>query len=149
MKKIFVVLMVLCLVVSFSSAAIAGGHRPGPFGKMGMDDKLAKKMHKAIVNAEELGLTDEQEDKIVDLKIKMKKEVIQYDAKIDTVKIDIKSELWKDKIDQVKIDKLINDKYALKRDKAKALVEYMVEFKSILSDEQNAQMKSMCLKEKK
>jgi Spy/CpxP family protein refolding chaperone len=128
---------------------MAGGPMKGFCPKKGLDDKLAGKMHMAVVNAGELGLTDEQVDQIIDLKVKMKKDVIQYNAKIDTVKIDIKYELWKDQIDRAKIDEQINVKYDMKKDKAKSLVAYLVEFKGILSDEQNEQLKSMCLKGRK
>lgn len=145
MKKLFTLLMVLCLAVSFSTMAIADGKK-GPYKKDGMEGKICKKIMMAMKNGEELDLTDDQQAQLKDLKIKIKKDMIQYDAKIDTLKIDIKAELWNDKINQVKVDKYINEKYDLKKAKAKALVGYLIEFKSAFNEDQMKQLKGFCMK---
>ena len=148
MKKIFTLLMVLCLGLSFSTLALAEGKR-GPEKKDDMESKICKKMKVAFKHGEELGLTDDQKGQMKDLKIKLKKEMIQYKAKIETLKVDIKAELWNDDIDQVKIDKYINEKYDLKKAKAKSLVAYLISFKAILSEAQMKQLKGYCMKGKK
>ena len=148
MRKIFTLLMVLCLVFSFSVFAFADNkdwHRK----KDGMESKICKKIHMAMKYGEELGLTDEQQDQIKDLNIKLKKDMIQYNAKIDIVKIDIKSKLWNNKIDQVQVDKYINEKYDIKKAKAKVLISYLIDFKSIFSEDQMKQLKGYCMKEMK
>mgnify|MGYP000282824940 CR=1 FL=1 len=59
------------------------------------------------------------------------------------LKIDIKAKLWEDTIDKKGINKLIDKKYELKKEKAKALVDAYAQFKKILTEEQNKALKTI------
>ena len=60
------------------------------------------------------------------------------------IAIDIKSAMWEDTIDVNSTNALIDKKYDLKKEKAKALVAAYAELKSMLTDEQQKKLKSLC-----
>jgi len=86
MKRIFSLLLVLCMAVSFVPMAIADG-KMGDYKKDDMESKLCKKMHMTMKYGDELGLTEKQQEQIKSLKIKLKKEMIQYKAKIEKKRV--------------------------------------------------------------
>ena len=57
--------------------------------------------------------------------------------------------IYKDKIDIKTIEKLIDQKYEIKKEKVKALINSYAELKNILSDEQKAKLKSISLNKRK
>jgi len=150
-KKNIVVssLVVFFCAMFFASMAYADrGYKDGHH-KYGLDKKVLKKFHLILTHKDDLGLSDEQVKKIKGLKIKTKKNLIKQKAEIDLIKIDIKSSLWEDKIDIKTIEKLIDQKYEIKKEKAKALINSYAELKNILSDEQKAKLKSISLNKRK
>ena len=143
--------MVVLLLAVFSAGGLYAkecghGKKEGhgyDFGK-----KVLGKMHLAMANKEELALSEDQYQKIKALKISTKKDLIRNKAEIDLVAIDIKSKLSEDTIDVEGVNKLIDQKYELKKARAKALVGACVKFKGILTAEQQQKMKKMCSKMK-
>jgi len=57
--------------------------------------------------------------------------------------VDIKSKLGEDTIDTKSINKLIDQKYEMKKAKAKSLVEAYAAFQNILSDDQKKKLKGI------
>jgi len=106
-------------------------------------DKFFKKVHAIYANQEKLGISDKQLNKVKDLKLALKKEIIRKDADIEILKIDIKSLLYADKINVGAINKLIDQKYDAKKAKSKKTVESYAQLKKILSEEQQAKLKSL------
>lgn len=102
------------------------------------EDKFFKKFHLILENKDMLNLSEDQMQKIMDLKINAKKDVIRNNAEIEIVGLDIKVELKKDKIDLKAVNKLIDKKYDLKKNKAKALAQAYAKLKDILTPEQLA-----------
>lgn len=147
MKKVLAVLMVVALCLSVTTLSYAGdyGKKSGCYVKKGgyLESKVLKKAHFILSNKEELSLSDEQYDKIKAMKISVKKNLIKQDAQIDLLAIDIKTEMWEDKPNVAAIDKLIDQKYDLKKEKAKMLVKTYVDMKGILSDSQMDEMKAL------
>lgn len=70
-------------------------------------------------------------------------------AEIDVLKIDIKAKLWEDTIDKKGINKLIDKKYELKKEKAKALVDAYAQFNNILTEDQKKTLKTIIRQRRK
>ena len=113
-----------------------------PLGK-----KLLKKMHMIFNHQDELGISDDQLDKIKDLKIALKKELIQKEADLDIVKVDIRSALYEDEINLDAVNKLIDQKYETKKSKSKKVVSTLAELKKILTKDQMDKLKDLKRKE--
>jgi Spy/CpxP family protein refolding chaperone len=108
-----------------------------------LEKKVFNRFRLAITNEAELGLSEEQYEKIKTLKINAKKDLIIKRAEIDVLKLDIKTKLGEDPIDKKDINKLIDKKYELKKEKAKALVDAYDRFKNILTEEQKKALKTV------
>ena len=100
-------------------------------------------------NEDKLELTDIQIGQIKALKLKTKKDVIKKDADIEILGLDVSNELWKEDIDTAAVAKIIDEKYSIKAEKAKALVSAYAELKNILTSEQKEKMKSFWKESKK
>ena len=155
MKKtlILLVLLVFCFSAVAVSYADGGyGKKWGYHGKCGKNDgpgqeeMVLKKAHFILFNKEELDLSDKQYDQIKAMKVALKKDLIKRNADIDLVKVDIKVEMWEDKVNTVAVDKLIDKKYDLKKDKAKMIVKTCADMKNVLNEDQVKKMKTLCKK---
>jgi len=109
----------------------------------GLDTKNFDKVRRALKSQEELGISDEQYEKLKTLKTNTKKDIIKRKAEIDIIGVDIKSKLGEDTIDTKSINKLIDQKYELKKARAKALVEAYAAFQNILTDDQKKKLKGI------
>ena len=149
-RKVFAVLLVSALVLGSAGVDVCSAYH-GKEGKSGYDHeaKVSKKARMILSNKAELGLTDEQVAKVKDLSSKVKKDLIRKDAEIDIGAIDLKEEKWKDPVDIEVVNKLIDKKYELKKDKAKYQVAAYAELKSILTAEQKSKLKEIYGKCKK
>lgn len=138
----FIFLLAILILICFPLMALAQGCPKGKGSGQGcgFEKNLFSKLHLALVHQEKLGLTEEQVAKIKQLKMSTKKDLIKREAEIDLVTVDIKTKLCEDNICQKSIGKLIDKKYDLKKEKAKALVGVFEEMKNILSDEQKKQL---------
>ena len=142
-------LMVFPLLVIFlvfglvSHVAQADGFGKGKGCREGLDGKVFYKVMVILKNRDELGLSDKQVERVKDLKFATKRELVNKDAEIDLVKIDIKEKLYEDKVDVPAVNALIDKKYDLKKAKAKYLLKQYTDLKSILTDEQLKKMKTL------
>ncbi len=123
-------------------------------GKMGMEQKMDFEemfYHKTgffLMHSEDLGLTDDQKEKIQTLKMKVKKSMIMKEAEIDVAAIDIMDMLKADQTDMSAVNKLIDKKYGVKTQKAKELAVAYVEAKGILSKDQMKKAKDILGKDR-
>ncbi|MDP8213050.1 MAG: Spy/CpxP family protein refolding chaperone [Candidatus Zapsychrus exili] len=139
MKKLSRVLIAILLVVGFASSVVfAEGH-----GKKSMENMFEKKIKIIFKAKEELGITDDQMEQIKAIKMDVKKEIIMKQADIDVAALDIKAEMYKDKVDLKSVNKIIDKKYDAKKSKAKATVAACVKLKGILTEEQKSKLKEM------
>ena len=116
-----------------------------------LEDKFFKKAGMILSNKEELGLSDEQVNKVKELKMNTKKDLIRKDAEIEILALEIKSEMWKDPADTVAVNKLVDKKYDLKKETTKALVAGCAALKDVLTKDQKAKLKELwkkCKEEK-
>lgn len=150
MKKYSVlsVAVVVVLAVLFAGHLYAKECSQQKKGEHGfnLEKKVLEKMHGALSNKEALGLSDDQYQEIKALKIAVKKDLIRSKAEVDIVTIDMKSMLSESPIDVAGVNKLIDQKYELKKARAKALVDVCAKFKGVLTDEQQKKLKSLCSK---
>ena len=150
-KNIALLFSVLIFVIAFSLAsgdALSYGEKM-MHSRKGMGEKILYKAHFMMVYQEELGLSEEQVIMIRNLKHDVKKEVIKQNAEIDVLAVDIKSLLYEDTVDLVVVNQLIDQKYDLKKAKAKYLVDSYVKLKNILSEDQIKILKSLWHKQSK
>lgn len=109
----------------------------------GDEGMFSKKIKMILLNEEGLGLSEEQIEKIKDLKLSAKKDLIRLNADIDIIQLDIKAAMWKDTLDTGAINGLIDKKYELKKEKEKKLVAACAALKGILTKEQKQNLKSI------
>ena len=151
-KNTIIISCVLVVGIILSGLAFADSQGKGDHKGFGskqshnghsLEKKVFHRFHLAIANEVELGLSEEQYEKIKTLKINTKKDLIMKRAEIDVLKIDIKAKLWEDTIDKKGINKLIDKKYELKKEKAKALIDAYAQFKNIITEEQKKVLKTI------
>lgn len=118
-------------------------------GKMSLDEKFFSKAKFLLANAEELGLTQAQKDKVDAVKLKVKKSLTMKEAEIDVLAMDIMDMLKKDAVDLSAVNKIIDKKYDLKNQKAKELVAGYVELRGVLTKDQLAKAKEIWGKDMK
>jgi len=140
MGGIFLLLACLVITSTVSMACPGDDHKGGKRGD-GLEKKILHKLHLVITNQDELNLSDTQVAKIRELKINTKKHLIRRNAEIDLIGVDMKSKLWDDVIDEKAIGQLIDQKYELKKGKAKDLIHALVTLKNTLTKEQNKKLK--------
>lgn len=144
--KTGILVMVVVLMIGFIVPAVYAegykhGQKKGHHGDIG--NMVCKKAMILCKNKDELGLTDSQVEKIKALKIATKKNLIKTQAEIDIVKVDIKALMWKDAIDTEAINKLIDQKYEFKKEKAKSSIDAYAKLKGLLTEEQQEKLKTL------
>lgn len=146
-KKIAAVfcLSIFTMLICFSLIAHAeGDHKKGQDGHC-IKKVLFHRFHSIIKNQDSLNISDKQISKIKELKISIKKDLIKQNAEIDIVKLDMKLKLWDEAIDKKGLNKLIDKKFDLKKDKEKLLVDTYIELNNILTGEQKKKLQGIML----
>lgn len=130
------------------------GNKGKVCGEKGQGKNLlaCKVFHKAefyLAHAQLIGLSDEQVQKIRSTKTEFKKKLVQNEADVEKLKIDIMDALHQPEIDQAKINSLIDKKYDLKKGMAKDSVQTLLAIKGTLTPEQKEKAKEIWMKGKK
>jgi len=110
--------------------------------------KLKKKVKPLWIHKDSLGITEDQLNKIKDIKHKAIKKMIQLHADKDIVMIDLDSAMRAESINVNVVNKLIDSKYVSKKKTAKTYVKAISDIQKVLTEGQRAQWKKMALKEK-
>lgn len=139
-KKLIGIVMALALV--FGALTLTADAKGCKKGK-GFEEKVSCKAHFLLKNKEELELTDAQVDKIKELKLNSKKDTIEKTAEIDILALDIKAGLYGDTVDSAQLGALIDKKYKIKAEKAKATVGAYAALKGVLTEAQKEKMKEL------
>lgn len=147
-------ILVFCALALASTCALADGCSMGKCDMMHKNGKMMSKMDRGdmfsckarfiVEKASELGLSDDQVEKVTALKYSVKKNLIRKDADIETLALDIKEALGKDEVDLKAVNSLIDKKYAVKAEKTKDLIEACVNVKRILTKDQQKKLKELC-----
>jgi len=147
MKKTLVLcagVLSLLLMVSFSNSYAFGvpdfhkkSERPEA-GKMGdgMDGMFYMKAHLILENQEELGLAKDKIEEIKNLKLETKKSLIKQDADIKIASLDLMTKLHAYPVNVEEVNKLVDQKYELKKARTKSLVEAIAKLKATLTKDQ-------------
>ncbi|MBD3427112.1 MAG: hypothetical protein GF409_07790 [Candidatus Omnitrophica bacterium] len=144
MKKLMVIVLSLAFILAAMPAQnVFAKWSECPDDKVDLDDKVFKKAKFLLMYEDELGLSDGQIKQIKDIKVKAKKYLIDKKAEIYKIKVDIKDAMYEDDIDTGKINKLIDKKYDIKKEKAKYLVNSYVLLKNTLNDDQKEKAKDI------
>ena len=143
MKKFTIVSLVAFFVITMPTLAYTDGDYKKMKHKDNLETKVFKKVHIIMKNKDELKLSDKQITEIKNLKVNAKKDLIRKKAEIDVISVDIKSKLWDETIDVSGINKLVDQKYDLKKEKTKSLIAAYAELKKILSKEQKEKLKEL------
>jgi hypothetical protein len=100
--------------------------------------------HHAWEYQDELGMSDADVQKIMELKIKTKKEHLKNEAQVECLSLDIMAGIWAPKPDAAAIKKLIDSKFELKRGGMKNMVDAFLALKGIFSKDQMKKLKEIC-----
>ncbi len=153
MRKHLIVTITLVLALglmqSVSFAEKRAGYDHGRSHKKSTEVKLFKKVKMIYLYQDELNISDKQLDQIKGLKIALKKDLIMKGADLDIIKVDIRSLLYEDVIDVGAVNKLIDQKYEIKKAKMKKVVESYAQLKKILTKEQMEKLKKIVSEQKK
>lgn len=146
MKKLFVGIVALGLVMTLggSTALAKSGYK-----KDSIKDKFFKKIKMMYVYQDEIGLSDEQMDKIKAIKIDLKKDLIMKKAQIQVIMVDVKAALYEDEINVEAVSALVDKKYEIKKAKMKKLIQAYADVKKILTQDQMDNLKKICMDQKK
>jgi Spy/CpxP family protein refolding chaperone len=133
-KKILTVLVLAAFSLSCFTGVLYAGGKSGK--NYGLEGKFYRQAHKILEHNKELGLTAEQVKKIKALKAQVRKDMIQQDADIQTLKVEINTMMWEAPMDLDETNGLVEQKYELKKKKAKYMVSAYDKLNKILTKEQ-------------
>lgn len=120
------------------------GHAPDQSsGGWSLEEKFFAKAHFMLAEEEALGLSEEQVRAVRSLKMEVKKRLIQDEAQVETLAVDLHSLFYEDTVDLEQVNPLIDKKFEIKREKAKFVAGAIAKLKAILSDEQRQTLKGL------
>ncbi|MFB3919881.1 hypothetical protein BU251_06425 [Candidatus Velamenicoccus archaeovorus] len=149
MKKHALVILLCCVGFLVAPLAFAAGNKMGgcpmmqKMDKMGPEEEFYLRAFFLLSHADEIGLSDDQLEKIGALKLKIKKSLIMEDAQIETLALDIADALRQDQLDAKKIDGLVDKKYDLKKQRTKEIIQGYIDLRDILTKDQRDKMKKI------
>jgi Spy/CpxP family protein refolding chaperone len=153
MKKYLIMTMALALTIGLmQSISFADkGYRDGQrvYQRESIQTKFFKTVRLIYLYQDELKVSDEQLAKIKELKVALKKDLIRKKADIKIIKIDIRSLLQEHEVDIEAVNRLIDQKYEIKKAKSKMVVESYAKLKKVLSKEQMDNLKEILRGQKK
>jgi hypothetical protein len=112
-------------------------------GEMGMEEMFQHKLKMIWKNSAELGIKEDQMKAIKELKTAIAKDIVMKDAQIEVTEIDLKSKMMDDPLDEKGLTDLLDKKFELKKEKAKAILNACAQLRKILTDEQRGKMKQL------
>ncbi len=142
-KRICVIVTALGLVLSSVAAGYAFDHGKSKGYGGGFEEKFCQKASFLMSNEKELALSEEQVNKVKELKLKTKKDMIKIDADIEVLGLEMEEALHRETIDVNAVNALVDQKYELKKQKTKMLVGSYAALKEILTKEQKEKMKEL------
>jgi len=135
----------LALAITVLSSVAYAGHGPREFrGGKDFGGMLFGKAHMILENRAELGLPDEKVEAVRNLMLETKKAMIKQKAEIEITDLDLKAKLIHDPADAKTVNTLIDQKYELKKAKAKILADALAKLSGVLTKEQNEKLKTLC-----
>ncbi len=148
MKKIklfgTILVTALCLALSVNAVEACKGHGSSS-RKKGLEGKFNYKVQFVLGRWGELQLSEKQMTQIKDLNNTTTKYLITKNAEIDVLAVDVKSQMHQATMNLEAINKLVDQKYALKNERAKATIKAISDLKNVLNDEQKTKFKTLLM----
>jgi len=91
----------------------------------------------------ELNLSKEQISQIKKLSATIKKDLINRDAKIKTLNVEINTLMWEFPFETEAVNELLSEQYALKTEQSKYLISAYARLEAILAEEQVQKLKEL------
>ncbi|MBD3263777.1 MAG: hypothetical protein GF375_01590 [Candidatus Omnitrophica bacterium] len=126
-----------------------GGMYEGKDKGMDLEDKFFKKVHFIFAYEDDINLSDDQKEMIINEKFDLKKDLIESKRQIEMIIADVKREFIRDDLDIGTINSLIDRKYDIKKEKAKRVVSAYQNLKNILSADQYNKLKDLWMQNMK
>jgi Spy/CpxP family protein refolding chaperone len=131
-------------VFIFEGKGLGGGHGMDCDMGRGMDMGMrGRGGHGIMAMADQLGLTDDQKDKIKKLALDHKLAAVDSRAAVQKAEISLKALMHDDKADQGKVFAATDKLYALKAEVKKAVWSHHQKVKGLLTDEQRDKFKEL------
>jgi len=148
-KKLLTAVIVLTVFACFAATHTAyafGKHCD--YGKKGSycgtsESKFHGTIYKILNKRTELGLSTEQLSQIKALSSKVKKDLINRDAKIKTLKVEINTLMWEFPFDTEGVNELVAQQYSLKTEKTQYLISAYSQLAALLTEPQIQTMKEL------
>ena len=109
-----------------------------------LGEKFFHMAHTILENKCELELSEVNIRKIKDLKINTKKSLIKSTAEVETIAVDIMAKICEDSADISQIHKLLDKKFAIKKESVKELVSAYLNLKKLLTKDQLCKLHGFC-----
>lgn len=149
-KHLFAGASILFLVMTISLSGAYANHPHDRSGQgKGLEGMFFMKAHAILEHHEELGLSEDKVKAIKRLKLETKKMLIKQDAEIGIIRLDLMDQLHDYPIDVDAVNKLVDQKYELKKAETKNLVKAMAELKGTLTKDQYEKLRKIWEAEKK
>lgn len=141
MKKIIFLMpaLALALFLSANTASAKGWDKQGD----SLEHKVFKKVKMIEYHQAELNFSDQEVKRAADLKTALKKDLIKLEADLDIVKLDIETAKKAQTLDVGAINKLIDQKYEIKKNKAKRVFAAYADVKGMFNEGQKAKIKEI------
>lgn len=138
--------IILCGLLSTSLWACPQQKKSDPYC---LESKFSEKAHMIFSYQNELNLSNEQVEKVRNIKVHTKKSLVDLKAEIEKSSIDIFSSLWKQPVATSEAYAAIDAKAAASAKKQKLLVDAIASLKGLLTEEQLQILTNLYLKQKK
>ncbi len=142
--RMSVVFLIVCLLPGIGYA----------FGKKGQGQQSDFNLpNKLLILKDELGLTNEQQEKLTALKYEAKKQAIQDKAEVAIAQLELKELTSGYQVEEGRVDKAVDKLYKAKKKARKNLIAVQVKVKALISKEQfdklKAKVVNICLERRK
>ena len=143
-KYMSAILLALAFALAIAApAALAYHEGEGKSRAMGLEKKFNHEISTALAKQKELGLSDEQVKKLEDLKTKTQKGLLQQNATIEGLNLDIDASMREDLFEPNDLNDMIVEKYEMKKDKETSIATSYAAFRNILTAEQRKALKAL------
>ena len=148
MKRVYYIPTVFILVISFGYSGLMAQERWGNRGRRGPGGPEFRQkgppggmfFGNAVRMKEELGLSDDQIEKIGDINLKYEKKLLKFREKLAPKKIRLRSLIIEDNVDLSKVRSLLSEVYKLKLEIRMLRIEQRLEIEKVLTKSQKSKL---------
>lgn len=131
-----------CILPAYGAEAVKSTKMPAARGKDAIETRFLNTADEIIKKQKELNVTDEQVVKIKELITLTLNEIMQRNAGIDAITVEINTISWESPFDMDPIEKLALEKQHLIAEKDKSVIGSYKKLSQLLTDEQREALKN-------